>query len=111
MKAKGRTLKPRNGIILATGVLLSCAVFVGSAFGQAGLTRITLEQAIELAIKHNHNLLAARTVIQQDLAQEITANLRRRIRHFSPTGNTSRSSCHPAAFSITSTIPARATSV
>lgn len=76
MKAKGRTLKPRNGIILATGVLLSCAVFVGSAFGQAGLTRITLEQAIELAIKHNHNLLAARTVIQQDLAQEITANLR-----------------------------------
>ncbi|MGA2597812.1 MAG: TolC family protein [Bryobacteraceae bacterium] len=69
-------MKPRNGIILATGVLLSCAVFVNFALGQAGLSRITLEQAIELAIKHNHNLLAARTVIQQDLAQEVTANLR-----------------------------------
>ena len=76
MKAKGRTLKSRKGIFVATGVVLSCAVFVDSALGQAGLSRITLEQAIELAIKHNHNLLAARTVIQQDLAQEVTANLR-----------------------------------
>jgi cobalt-zinc-cadmium efflux system outer membrane protein len=37
---------------------------------------ITLDQAIQMAIEHNHNLLAARTTIQQNEAEEITANLR-----------------------------------
>jgi cobalt-zinc-cadmium efflux system outer membrane protein len=48
------------------------------AFGQtvAGPTKLTLEQAIELAIQRNHGLLATRTTIQQNLAQEVTANLR-----------------------------------
>jgi cobalt-zinc-cadmium efflux system outer membrane protein len=41
-----------------------------------GTVLITLDQAIQMAIQHNHNLRAARTVIQQDKAEETTANLR-----------------------------------
>lgn len=37
---------------------------------------ITLEQAIDLALAHNHSLKATRTLILQNQAQEITANLR-----------------------------------
>jgi outer membrane protein TolC len=46
-------------------------------FAQAqGPVKITLDEAIQLALQHNHNLLAGRTAIQQNQAQEITANLR-----------------------------------
>jgi cobalt-zinc-cadmium efflux system outer membrane protein len=38
--------------------------------------RITLDQAIALALEHNHALKATRTLIDQNRAQEITANLR-----------------------------------
>ena len=41
-----------------------------------GAELITLDQAIQMALAHNHNLLAARTTIQQNEAEEITANLR-----------------------------------
>jgi cobalt-zinc-cadmium efflux system outer membrane protein len=41
-----------------------------------GVQLITLDQAIQMALEHNHNLLAARTTIQQNEAEEITANLR-----------------------------------
>lgn len=37
---------------------------------------VTLDQAIEMTLQHNHALLAARTTIQQSQAQETTANLR-----------------------------------
>ena len=37
---------------------------------------ITLDQAIDLALAHNHSLKATRTLILQNQAQEITANLR-----------------------------------
>ena len=43
---------------------------------QPGTVLITLDQAIQMALRHNHNLLAARTVVQQDKAEETTANLR-----------------------------------
>ena len=42
---------------------------------QASL-KISLDQAIQMALQHNHNLLAARSTIQQNEAEEITANLR-----------------------------------
>ena len=45
-----------------------------TAFGQAQV--IALDDAIRLGLQHNHNLLAARTTIQQSEAQEITANLK-----------------------------------
>jgi cobalt-zinc-cadmium efflux system outer membrane protein len=41
-----------------------------------GTVAITLEDAIQMALQHNHNLLAARTTIQQSQAEETTANLR-----------------------------------
>jgi len=43
---------------------------------QTAAARITLEEAIRLALQHNHALQAARTTILQNQAQEITANLR-----------------------------------
>jgi len=42
-----------------------------------GPARISLDEAIQLAVQHNHTLLAARTTIQQSQAEEITANMRR----------------------------------
>lgn len=41
-----------------------------------GPVRITLDDAIQMALAHNHALLAARTTIQQSEAEETTANLR-----------------------------------
>ena len=38
--------------------------------------RIDIEQAIQMAVAHNHSLKAARTQIQQSQAQEVTASLR-----------------------------------
>jgi len=37
---------------------------------------ITLDEAIQMALQHNHNMLAARTTIEQSEADEKTANLR-----------------------------------
>jgi len=49
----------------------------GLAFGQATTpARITLDEAIQLAVQHNHNMLAARTTILQSQADERTANMR-----------------------------------
>jgi outer membrane protein, heavy metal efflux system len=41
-----------------------------------GAVTISLDDAIQMALQHNHNLLAARTTIQQNEAAETTANLR-----------------------------------
>jgi len=41
-----------------------------------GAVTISLEEAIQMALQHNHTLMAARTVIQQNQAEETTANLR-----------------------------------
>lgn len=50
-------------------------VFV-SAGGAQSTTLISLDQAIDLALAHNHSIKAQRTLIFQNQAQEITANLR-----------------------------------
>jgi len=64
------------GANLAVIAILACAL-TGPAFAQsAGPTSITLDQAIQMAIQHNHNMLAMMTTIQQAEAEEITANLR-----------------------------------
>jgi len=47
----------------------------GAGAGQTA-TLIGLDQAIDLALAHNHALQATRTLIFQNQAQEITANLR-----------------------------------
>jgi outer membrane protein, heavy metal efflux system len=56
-------------------LLGSLAVLARSASAQAP-SLITLDQAIDLAITHSHTLKAAQTQIQQNQAQEITANTR-----------------------------------
>ncbi len=52
------------------------SLLLASAASGQNTTRITLDQAIDLALAHNHSLLATRTQILQNQAQEITANLR-----------------------------------
>ncbi|MEI9971802.1 MAG: TolC family protein [Ignavibacteriota bacterium] len=57
-------------------VVFLCLLGLVSAMFAQGPVRLTLEQAIDMALKHNHALQAARTQIQQNQAAEITANLR-----------------------------------
>jgi outer membrane protein, heavy metal efflux system len=59
-------------------LFLTEVVFICVACGQTDSApgKITLNQAIELALKYNHSLLATRTTVQQNEAQEVTANLR-----------------------------------
>jgi cobalt-zinc-cadmium efflux system outer membrane protein len=66
---------PELRSLIALGVLL--LIFTcGAAQTPAPPARVTLDQAIDMAIQHNHSLQAARTMILQNQAQEITANLR-----------------------------------
>ncbi|SPE31276.1 Outer membrane efflux protein [Candidatus Sulfotelmatomonas gaucii] len=76
MKTKHAVMPMKNiRTILVAAQVLSSLVLAHSAFAQ-GSVRITLEQAIQMALRHNHTLQAARTGIQQNQAAEITANLR-----------------------------------
>jgi cobalt-zinc-cadmium efflux system outer membrane protein len=52
------------------------ALWLSGTILAQGTTRISLDQAVDLALAHNHALLATRTLIFQNQAQEITANLR-----------------------------------
>jgi cobalt-zinc-cadmium efflux system outer membrane protein len=78
MKSRARTAWPP--IVLGVLVVFAPPRAVGQAGAQAAPqippARVTLDQAIEIALKHNHSLQAARTMILQNQAQEITANLR-----------------------------------
>jgi cobalt-zinc-cadmium efflux system outer membrane protein len=58
--------------------LLSMALLANSAGGQTAKTavRISLDEAIQLAVQHNHVQEAARNNILQSEAEETTANLR-----------------------------------
>jgi len=50
-------------------------LLVGATSGQ-NTTLISLDQAIDLALAHNHSIRATRTLVFQNQAQEVTANLR-----------------------------------
>jgi cobalt-zinc-cadmium efflux system outer membrane protein len=64
------------GMVVCTA--LSGILTAPSAFGQAtkGPVRITLDEAIQMALQHNHSIIAARTAIEQSQDMEVTANLR-----------------------------------
>ena len=51
-------------------------LLVGAGGGQNTTMLISLDQAIDLALSHNHSIKATRTQILQNQAQEITASLR-----------------------------------
>ncbi|MGH9699679.1 MAG: TolC family protein [Candidatus Acidiferrales bacterium] len=64
-------------------VFLALAVSLAGAFAPQGLwaqtrgpVKITLDEAIQLGLAHNHALKAAQSTILESQAQEITANLR-----------------------------------
>jgi cobalt-zinc-cadmium efflux system outer membrane protein len=63
-------------VVLAASVVFGSLALVSAAFAQQGPVTVTLDQAIQMALQHNHTLQAARTAIQQNQAAEITANLR-----------------------------------
>jgi outer membrane protein, heavy metal efflux system len=67
-------MRSRCSLVVAVAATL-CLLLVGAASGQ-NTTRISLDQAIDLALAHNHSIKASRTLILQNEAQEITANLR-----------------------------------
>jgi outer membrane protein, heavy metal efflux system len=50
--------------------------FLLAPAGLAQSTTISLDQAIDMALAHNHAIKAQRTLVLQNQAQEITANLR-----------------------------------
>jgi cobalt-zinc-cadmium efflux system outer membrane protein len=79
-RAGEEALKHRLRIILSCicfAILTFAILAPHAAFAQTQApVKITLDDAIQLALQHNHNLLAARTTILQNQAQEITANLR-----------------------------------
>jgi cobalt-zinc-cadmium efflux system outer membrane protein len=60
----------------ASLVIWPAAAHAQAAAPAQGPVRITLDDAIQMALAHNHTLQAARSTIQQNEAQEITANLR-----------------------------------
>ena len=62
----------------SASVALACVLFAGPVRGQTTPepVRITLDDAVRMALQHNHNLMATRTAIEQSRAQEITAGLR-----------------------------------
>jgi len=67
-------MRVRHPRVLAP-IALCFSILVGAGRGQ-NTTLIGLDQAIDLALAHNHSIKATRTQILQNQAQEITANLR-----------------------------------
>jgi len=55
---------------------LACLLLLATIVEAQSPTLITLDEAVELALAHNHSLRATRTLTLQNQAQEITANLR-----------------------------------
>ncbi len=74
MNSPGLFRKTRRHVVATVALAL---VLATPAFSQgSGPSSITLDDAIQMALQHNHNMLAARTTIQQSEAEEITQNLR-----------------------------------
>jgi cobalt-zinc-cadmium efflux system outer membrane protein len=75
---KTKEFRLRQKPLRVAGTVLGiCLLFTPLVNAQAqGPVKITLDEAIQMALQHNHNILAARTTIQQSQAEEVTANLR-----------------------------------
>ena len=58
--------------------VMAALTLAWAAYGQAatGPVRITLDEAIQMALQHNHLLIAMRTTVQQSEAEEVTQGLR-----------------------------------
>ena len=70
-------MKSKRILLQVRRILAASSLLTAWAFGQtSGPAKITLDQAIQLAIVHNHGLAAARTTIMQNQALEVQANVR-----------------------------------
>jgi cobalt-zinc-cadmium efflux system outer membrane protein len=67
-------MDPRNRLSIA--LIAACVLLAAVGAAAQAATMVTLDQAVDFALAHNHSLLAQRTLILQNQAQEITANLR-----------------------------------
>jgi cobalt-zinc-cadmium efflux system outer membrane protein len=78
LKAKTRHTRSRSNCLHGLVAIVTAGfLFLPWAEAQTqGAVTITLDEAIQLALQRNHNLLAARTTIQQSQAEQTTANLR-----------------------------------
>jgi len=65
----------RSGFIRISAAVMVVLMVADLAVAQSPPV-ITLDQAVDLALAHSHSLKAARTLIDQNKAQEITASLR-----------------------------------
>jgi outer membrane protein, heavy metal efflux system len=71
------TFRAKHRKSLYFSSLLAALLVFGHSEGFAqAASRINLDQAIQLALEHNHALRATRTLIEQNRAQEITAGIR-----------------------------------
>ncbi len=68
-------LMPDRYVRISALATIFLPLLVGVVSAQ-NTTLISLDQAIDLALAHNHSIKATRTLILQNQAQEITANLR-----------------------------------
>jgi outer membrane protein, heavy metal efflux system len=66
----------RKTVIFLIAAMLAGALIRPASAQGAGPTSVTLDEAIQMALQHNHNMLAMITTIQQSQAEEITQNLR-----------------------------------
>lgn len=72
----GLALSAAKGCLVSS-ILVAGLVLAVRVYGQSqAAVKIDLDQAIQLAMDHNHALKAARTLIDQNRAQEITAAIR-----------------------------------
>ncbi len=77
-----RTRSMQFALFAAVGAFALCffgggaPAFAQTASSMQGPVKITLDDAIQMALAHNHALLAERATIQQSEDEEITANLR-----------------------------------
>ena len=69
------TLTPSRYVRIFALAAIFLLPLVGAVTAQ-NTSLISLDQAIDLALAHNHSIKATRTLILQNQAQEITANLR-----------------------------------
>lgn len=72
---RGRIRWPRASVATTT-LFLSLSVGMGPAVAQAPLTRLSLEEALGLALQHNPTLRAQQAALESAKAGQITAGLR-----------------------------------
>jgi outer membrane protein, heavy metal efflux system len=68
--------KFRSKVLRKSAIAGLLLLLAGTASAQSPPPTISLDQAVDLALAHNHSLRATRTLIDQNKAQEVTAGLR-----------------------------------